>query len=172
MESNSHNGKFSSLNCVYLLSSCYCNEHIFLTVVTRRIFADVVVFVSQFQIIVIESTLCLLLILYYQSGFTSSCCCCWTGTFTKKTKVCNLSAHNKELVHTHLHYYREFWAEDTRKHVETDRMLATNYRSDQRVDIKRKTREQLEREAEEKKTMEALEVCVANKHTFLAGYDC
>jgi hypothetical protein len=37
-------------------------------------------------------------------------------------------------------------------------MLATNYKSDDRVEVKRKTREQLQQEAEERKERERLEV--------------
>jgi hypothetical protein len=48
--------------------------------------------------------------------------------------------------------------EDTTKYAVTDKMLAANYRSDQRVEVKRKTRETLEKEAKERKEREELEV--------------
>lgn len=53
---------------------------------------------------------------------------------------------------------REQWVDNTTRHINTDKLLATNYQSDTRVENKRKTREQLEKEAEEKKEMERLEV--------------
>ena len=53
---------------------------------------------------------------------------------------------------------KDFWAEDVNKYAATDKMLAGNYRSDQRVDAKRKTREMIERENQERLETERLEV--------------
>lgn len=53
---------------------------------------------------------------------------------------------------------REFFVEDTMKYVNTDKMLATNYKSDPRVDAKRKQRESMEREQDERRQLEAIEV--------------
>jgi hypothetical protein len=44
------------------------------------------------------------------------------------------------------------------QHVNTDKLLARNYRSDDRVESKRKTREQMQKEMEEKKEQDKIEV--------------
>ena len=53
---------------------------------------------------------------------------------------------------------QENWNANTTKHVEVDRMLASNYRSDQRVEVKRMNREQMEREKVEQKERQLREV--------------